>query len=145
MTLLIKTIRFLGASSHTFEGVLFEPGRAYGAEDRFASSFLLPFSSLRRGTKILFVLYLLFSICISIFFINKLISSEYSLQGISQEIQKEEKIKNDLLARYAKAHSSDTILQAIERTSGPASAMLVSVETVKYLQSNAIVQANASR
>lgn len=138
--LIIKTahnIGFMAAASHN---AFFNPESAYLTADISSAPKESVFPSIRREAKVLLSLYAVISIIVAIFLINRIVSAEYAISSISKNIVKEENLKTARFAEYAAIKSSHTLANIIEKDQ---TKEFVSVESVKYIATDAIVQANA--
>ncbi len=137
MTTLISTIRFIGYMTVSLEDTLFreevlvpiKSGGAYGA-----------FSSLRRGVKFTFFIFVVAAVAGTIVLVHSIITNEYAVRRITAEMLIEEERKSDAIAEYARAVSSGILVEALQ--SDPSSE-LVQIENIRYLKPDAVIQANA--
>ncbi|MEK7636381.1 MAG: hypothetical protein AAB362_01735 [Patescibacteria group bacterium] len=137
MIALIKTIQTIGQVTVFFQNTIF-------AESVFSPAYegvpSVVFGTLRRGVLILVAVFAFVSMLTAVFFIHSIVVNEYALSRVSANIRAEENLLSTVLVRHAESASSEIILRAIEASP---EANLVSIEAIKYIRSDAILQANA--
>ncbi len=137
MTILIKTIQTIGQATVFFQNSIFvEPAFSPVYE---GVPFAL-FGTLRRGVSIAVVVSVFMAMLTTVFLIHSIVANEYALKRVSVDIRTEEELLSAVLVGHAGLVSSDAIIRAMEVNPH---ANLVSVETIKYIRSNSILQANA--
>ena len=137
MTALIKTIQIIGQATVFFQNSIF-------AEPVFSSAHegvpYAIFGTLRRRVIVIVAVCTLASMLTAMFLIHSIVVNEYALKRVSVNIRTEEELLSGVLVRHAKLASSEAIFRAAEVNLG---AHLVSIEAIKYIRSDSILQANA--
>lgn len=142
MTAFIKTIRVIGSTTGTLAGMLFDQEPAYQYESYYVSEkaggFQLP---LKTWVKIAAGLAIVSCIGLSIYFVNAIVAQEYAISQASRNIIAEQEAQSELLANYSKIQSTHTVEAVTEQSS---KGQFVSIDSVRYINQTAILQANAS-
>lgn len=137
--MLIKIAKGIGTLSAMFCHCIFksEPRYQTYAVGGHTNSFL----NIRPAVKAVIGIFIIMMVIGAAILVGRIVETEYALSSFSASISREERLKTELMSVYASLKAPETFLDTLAKKG--AASELVSIEQVRYITKNPIVQAQA--